>query len=238
MKPIQKKIHPEIKKFIPIAKIIGKMFGRNCEIVLHDFSDPSHSIIAIENGHVTGRKIGGPVTDFALSLRRKGGFGASKEDNVINYKTETKNGRILKSSTMLIKDKYRKIVGSLCINYDMTSHLMFKKTMNEFCTIADLSEQKEEEIFAKDITDVLENIISRAIEEINKPLSLMQKDDNLRVVSIVDERGGFMVKGAIDQLAYKLNVSRFTIYNYLEELRTKNKNIKLENQYQPDNQKL
>lgn len=225
------KIKSELKKYIPLVETIAEMFGSRCEALIHDFSNPKHSIIAIENGHVTGRKVGDPITDFALSAWRKGGFGDIKEDKMINYKTKTKDGRILKSSTVFIKDKNSKIVGCLCINYDMTGHLMFEKIINEFCTMADLSEQKEEETFIKDVDEILENIISKAIEEINKPISLMQKEDNLRVVGMVDEKGGFMIKGAIDQLAHSLNVSRYTIYNYLEELKVKKKNNKLEKQY-------
>jgi predicted transcriptional regulator YheO len=54
----------------------------------------------------------------------------------------------------------------------------------------------------------------------------MQKEDNLRVVENFDEKGGFMIKGAVDQLAHKLNVSRFTIYNYLDEIKIKKRNKK------------
>lgn len=61
-------MHPELKRFIPLVKIIVQIFGKNCEAVLHDFSNPQHSIVEIENGQVTGRKIGDPITDFALSI--------------------------------------------------------------------------------------------------------------------------------------------------------------------------
>ena len=225
------KINSELNKYIPFVETIAEMFGSRCEVLIHDFSNPKYSIIAIKNGHVTGRKVGDPITDFALSAWRKGGFGDIKDEKMVNYKTKTKDGRILKSSTVFIKDKNSKIVGCLCINYDMTGHLMFEKIINEFCTITNLIEQKEEETFIKDVDEILESIISKAIEEINKPISLMQKEDNLRVVGIVDGKGGFMIKGAIDQLAHSLNVSRYTIYNYLEELKVKKKNNKLEKQY-------
>ncbi len=218
----RKKIHPIIKSLIPIVKTISTTFGKNCEVVLHDFSGLQNSIISIENGHVTGRKIGGPITDFALASWRQGGFGDSKEDKLINYKTKTKDGRILKSSSVFIKDEKGKIVGCLCINYDMTGHMMFEKELNEFCTIHELNEEKEE-TFIKDVDEILDSMISKAIEEINKPVSLMQKEDNLRVVDIVDKKGGFMIKGAVHQLANELNVSRFTIYNYLDEIKNKKK---------------
>jgi predicted transcriptional regulator YheO len=216
----KKIIHPIIKSLIPIVKTVSTTFGKNCEVVLHDFSGPQHSIIAITNGHVTGRKIGDPITDFALASWRQGGFGDDKKDKLINYKTKTKDGKILKSSSVFIKDVKNKIIGCLCINYDMTGYLMFERVINEFCTINELNEEKEE-TFVKDVDEILDSIIDKAIEGINKPVSLMQKEDNLRVVEVVDKRGGFMVKGAIARLAHKLSVSRYSIYNYLDELKVK-----------------
>jgi len=223
--PERKKKHSIIKILAPIAKTISATFGKNCEVVLHDFSGPWHSIIAIENGHVTGRKIGDPITDFALASWKQGGFCVGKKDKLLNYKTKTKDGRILKSSSVFIKDEKNKIVGCLCINYDMTGHLMFENIINEFCTISELNEEREE-TFVKDVDEILDNLIGKAIEEVNRPVSLMQKEDNLRVVEIVDKKGGFMIKGAIDQLAQSLNVSRYTIYNYLDELKVKKKDKK------------
>lgn len=219
-----RKIHPMVKSLIPIVKTIAATFGKNCEVVLHDISGPQKSIVAIENGHVTGRKINDPITDLALLSLRQSGFGNQREDKLINYKTQTKDGKILKSSSVFIKDKNNKIVGCLCINYDMEGYLMFKNLTDEFCSMSDLREKKEKETFASDVDEILDKIISEAINEIGKPTSLMQKADNIRVVEIVDEVGGFMIKGSIDQLAYKLNVSRYTIYNYLEELKVKKKN--------------
>ena len=43
-----------------IAKGIASQFGPNCEVVVHEISEKSaySSIVAIENGHVSGRKVG------------------------------------------------------------------------------------------------------------------------------------------------------------------------------------
>jgi len=219
-------MRPEIKRFIPLAKTIAQMFGKNCEVVLHDFSTPQHSIVEIENGHVTGREIGAPITDFALLIWRKGGYGKKNVDKIVNYRTKTKDGKILKSSTVFIRDDQKKIIGCLCINYDLTEYLMFNKVMGEFCTTIDLDNEKskkETETFACDVDEVLKGIIKKAIDEVGKPVSIMQKDDKLRVAKIVDEKGGFLIKGAISQTADEICVSRYTIYNYLEELKIKKK---------------
>lgn len=50
----------QLENLKQIAKGIAAQFGSNCEVVVHELSEQSayHSIVAIENGHVTGRKIG------------------------------------------------------------------------------------------------------------------------------------------------------------------------------------
>jgi len=221
-------MHPEseLKRFIPLVKTIAQMFGKNCEVVLHDFSSPQHSIVEIENGQVTGRKIGDPITDFALSIWRKDGYRKKKEDAIVNYRTKTKDGKILKSSTFFIRDDQEKMVGCMCINYDLTEYLMFNQIIEEFCTNVDLNKEKSEEeveTFTSDVDEVLEDIIRKAIDKIGKPVSIMQKSDKLMVAKIVDEKGGFLIKGAINQLASEISVSRYTIYNYLDELKIKKK---------------
>lgn len=216
------KEHALIKALIPIAKTISATFGKNCEVVIHDISRPQSSIIFIENGHVTGRKVGDPITDFALLSLKEGGFGKTKEDKLLNYKTKTKDGRTLKSSSVFIKDEKGKIIGCFCINYDMTKHLMFENILQEFCNMNELNEEKGE-TFVSDVDEILDIIVGKAIEEVNKPVAFMQKEDNLRVVEIVDQKGGFMIKGSIELLAQRLNVSKYTIYNYLDELKIRKK---------------
>ena len=224
MDSLHEKIHNDLKKFIPLVKTIAQMFGKNCEVLLHDLSRPRNSIVEIENGHVTGRKIGGPITDFALSIWRKGGYGKKKEDKITNYRTKTKDGKILRSSTVFIRDNQKKIIGCLCINYDLTEYLMFNRIVEELCTTVDLDKAQEEtETFSSDVDEVLKNIIDQAIEKIGKPVHLMQKEDKLRVAKTVDEKGGFLIKGAINQIANELSISRYTVYNYIEELKSKNK---------------
>ena len=40
-----------------LAKGIAAQFGSNCEVVVHDLKseDPTSTIVAIENGHFSGR---------------------------------------------------------------------------------------------------------------------------------------------------------------------------------------
>ena len=43
-----------------LAKAMAAQFGGNCEVVVHDLNtgDPERTIAAIENGHVSRRRVG------------------------------------------------------------------------------------------------------------------------------------------------------------------------------------
>ena len=47
----------------------------------------------------------------------------------------------------------------------------------------------------------------------------MTKEEKVKVVEMLDDRGIFLVKGAVDVVALALAVSKYTVYNYLEEAR-------------------
>ena len=105
-----------VQDYIPLVDFLASQFGENCEVVLHDFSDSEHSIIAIANGHVSGRCVGGVPTDHSLSFLNSGD--ASK-----NFKTRTftmKGNRLCRSSTFLIRNPEGETIGALCINLDLT----------------------------------------------------------------------------------------------------------------------
>lgn len=58
-----------LKLYIPIVEFIGEICGNNYEIVLHDISQPDSSIVAIKNNHISGREVGGPLTDLGEQMR-------------------------------------------------------------------------------------------------------------------------------------------------------------------------
>lgn len=102
------KPHPALEGLKQVVEGLVKAIGIPCEVVLHDLRDLSCSIIAIA-GDVTGRKVGGPMTDFGLRLLRSGRF----EENLIAYPNTTSNGKPLRSSAIFVRDKAGEVVGVL-----------------------------------------------------------------------------------------------------------------------------
>ena len=100
-----------------VMKLIAAQFGPDCEVVLHDWSKEYEStIVAIENGHVSGRKVGDGGSNLGLEVMR----GTTDGSNQLNYITQTQDGRMLRSSSLYLTDENGKKVGALCINLDVT----------------------------------------------------------------------------------------------------------------------
>lgn len=212
-------MHPILKSIIPLVEGIAKTFGKNCEVVLHDFDNFQSSIIAIENGHVTGRSVGSPMTEVGLQAIQKG----HTEDNIINYTGKSTDGRALKSSTMFIKDEEGKAIGCFCINFDMSELIVAQNAIQEITQTEEKEESKAKDTASNSVNDVLTNIVAATLEAYGKPVSYMNKDEKVNVVKKLDEQGAFLIKGAIDYVAKILCVSRYTIYNYLDEIRVNSK---------------
>jgi predicted transcriptional regulator YheO len=215
-KTVKEDLHPILKNMIPLVEGIASTFGKNCEVVLHDVRNPESSIVAITNGHVTNRLVGGPMSEYGLADLKKGCF----DTNKINYLKKTKDGRILKSTSMYIKDDKGELIGFLCINFDISELTVIKNILNDFTNVNDQTIVVAEGSSNGDaIHDVLARIVDATVESTGKPVAFMSKDEKVHVVQLLEGQGVFQVKGAVDYVAKVLCVSRYTIYNYLDEIR-------------------
>lgn len=213
-----KNLRPELEVLIPFAKGIVATVGKNCEVVIHDLETPESSLVYIA-GNVTNRSIGAPITNLVLETLRTTG---DKSEDLICYQTVTRDGKVLKSSTMFIRDKSGRIIGCVCINIDLTEFLLCQKIIGQFTEFpGDKSGNVKNEFFARDVNEVIENLIKHVVDNSKVPVALMQKEDKIQIVHELDKKGVFLVKGSVEQVASMLGVSRYTIYNYLEETRFK-----------------
>lgn len=193
----------------PLARVIREAIGQHCEVLIHDFSDLEHSIISIE-GDVTGRSVGGSITDLGLAKVRAG-----DTEDLYNYTTYTDDGRTLRSCSAFLHDEDGQVFGALCINIDITQFLAFQHVLRDYCRRDDVN--GVEESFSDDINEILNSMFEEAVFEIGRPPSHMSKQEKVQLVGDLDDKGAFQVKKAVPFVAGRLGVSRYTIYNYLNE---------------------
>ena len=149
-----------------LAKGLARQFGPNCEVVVHDLStnDPNSSIVAIENGHVTGRKVGDGPSHVVLEALR-GGAGALKDH--LCYLTRTRDGKILKSTTIYIRSDGGEPIGIFGINYDITLMLAMEENLRQF-TAAE-QETRDPQPITRSVADLLDELIEQSVKLVGKP---------------------------------------------------------------------
>ncbi len=196
-----------------LAKGISAQFGRNCEVVIHDLSsgDIDYPIIFIENGHVTHRTTSTSASRIVLNALKH--VSDSLEDK-LNYLTKTHDGKILKSSTIYIRDNENKVMGIFSINYDITELTIAKNCIDslvshkEDITLADKIPQN--------VNQLLDDLLEESIKKIDKPVALMTKEQKIQAIEFLNDAGAFLITKAGDKIADFFSISKYTIYNYVD----------------------
>ena len=70
------------------------------------------------------------------------------------------------------------------------------------------------------LADALSNLVGRIEEELGAPLPDLDRTGKQIAVRLLDERGAFLLRRSIEDIADLMGVSRITIYNYLNAIRT------------------
>ncbi|WP_333647871.1 helix-turn-helix transcriptional regulator [Lacrimispora sp.] len=197
-----------------IAKCIAMQFGENCEVVLHDLTLPyDKTIVAIWNGHVTGRKIGDGGTNAGLEILK----GSASPDDQYSYINATPNGRILRSSSKYFRDEYGKVNGSMCINLDITDMIKCENTLRSLTSSSNASIPQTPELFVGNVDELLEIMMKEAVNMTGKSVGNLTKEEKVAIVHGLEDKGFFLIKKAAEKLADFLGLSRYSIYNYLNE---------------------
>ncbi len=200
-----------------VAKGIAGQFGRNCEVVIHDLrgKDTEHSIIAIENGHVTGRSVGdGPSHIVLESLREDD----EQLQDRISYFTRTSDGRVLRSTTLFIRDDDGKVIGLIGINYDISMLVALDESISVLTGRG--NDPVEPEAISRNVADLLDDLLEHSVRIVGKPTALMTKDDKIRAIKFLDDSGAFLITKSGPKVCQYFGISTYTLYSYLDEIRS------------------
>lgn len=211
-------IYEQEKLLRRFMDMLENQFGSRCEISLHDFSNGyEHSIIDIRNKHVTGRDIGGCGTNLGLEIMN-GVYSPNNNSDRYNYITCTKNGKILRSSSMHFLNSKGQLIGALCVNLDISESIKFENFLKEYNNY-DLNSENANgsgELFVHNVQELLDELIKQGLNTVNKPVADMEKDDKIALIKYLDDRGTFNISKSGDAICELLCISKNTFYNYLD----------------------
>ena len=209
-------INEQMDLFHKLLDMCEAHFGPTCEIVLHDLTlEYDRTIVDIRNGHITGRKAGDCGSNLGLEVLR----GSVKNGDRYNYITQTKDGKILRSSSLYIKDGDNQVIGSICINSDITEAVRFKDHLDAAINYPNGNENEKKEVFANDVNQLLDYFLQEGQRLVGKTAPLMNKEERLQFLKYLDDKGAFLITKSGEKICDFLNISKFTLYNDLDTIR-------------------
>ena len=204
----------EIEFLKKLAKGLAVHFGPKCEVAVHDLTDgPESTIVAIENGHITGRNIGDGASRIVIQALLNP---ETVEDN-IGYQMRTQDGRLLRSSSIYLKDENGKPVALLSINYDFTELSHAASILDQFMGVQQKEISNNIDTIFSNVNDLLDRLIDESAVHVGKPVALMNKEDKVKAIKFLDKKGAFLIMKSGDKVAQFFDISKYTLYNYLQE---------------------
>ena len=209
--------HRLLRSYDGVIEGIAALFGKQCEVILHSLESVDRSVIKIENGFNTGRVEGSPITDLALKMLQD--ISAQNKQCSKAYFTQTKDGQMMRSMTIAIKNRSERTIGLICININIgASFIDFVQEL------LPTPEARETELSSENFATTVEELVDRSVEEtitdINNRTDIANNAKNKHIVISLHQQGIFDIKDAINMVADKLNISKHTVYLYIRQIKS------------------
>lgn len=212
----------------PVVELMGQMLPPNTELVLHDLTMPGASVVAIANGRLTGRQVGSPILSgpkddvaFRTAVQMTTEVSASAHAMVGVYPSISPSGAALKSATAIYRDSTGLPFAALCMNADLSMLRLARDWLDQAIDGPPAEREARPAAAPADMDILIDEIIDTAVKATGKPVLLMTKEEKIQAVEQMLRRGLFVVKGSVPRAARALNLSRYTIYNYLDKIKTR-----------------
>lgn len=223
---------PILQQYVKLTEFLGLALGPDYEVALHDLTNRDRSIIAIANGHISGRELGAPLTNMALGILRDRSYETS--NYCLHYHGISANGKNLRSCTFFIKRDGR-LIGMLCINFDDSRYRELSGRLLSLChpdifvetvlppqtgpSDEDTGDRPAPESFRNSADAVTADAISRELDRLGVVADRLTSEERLKVITALEASGTFLLKGAVKCAAASLHCSQASVYRYLSQIK-------------------
>ena len=219
-----------------LVNFLGKSLGPSYEIVLHEIKGEEVKMIAIANGEISDRVLEDTISSETLNILKN--KSSNNEENMVNNTVLLKNGKKIRSSSMLIKEN-QKVVGMLCVNFDDSKFhelncqllriihpdMFVKNYLSDVSynvLYDDFKKEADEDNEDEDIDAYMKKVYYEVNTKLNFPIGRPTRQEREKTIYALYERGFFNLKDSIDFVSKKLFCATSTVYRYIA-LAEKNK---------------
>lgn len=199
-----------LSHFFPIAQAIEALLHPWAEVVIHDLT--SQTIAALFNNF--SKRCVGEDSLLEADWRIDNETTYFAPYDKINW-----DGKRLKSTTAVLRDEKGLPVGLLCINLDISKIDEFQHLLTSFIKPSTATLPKE--LFNEDWREKISTFVRNHLQQHHLTLNHLTKQQKKELVHLLHKEGAFRAKHAATYVGSVLNISRATVYKYLNELQTR-----------------
>jgi len=196
----------DLSQYEPIAEAIAKLFQPYVEVVIHDIR--KNRVAAIFNSF-SQRKPGDDsliedVQGLARSAAMHGPFDEKRGAD----------GHRVRYVSAVLRDDRGKVVGLMCINFDISVLGEIQMAIQGFLTSAADSADFDQ-LFADDWQARINAFVREYLQRKRRALSSLKPAERAELIAVLHGAGAFRAKSAASHVASALGVSRATVYKHL-----------------------
>nr|BFD31829.1 transcriptional regulator DauR [Pigmentibacter ruber] len=191
-----------LENYINIAKSLEKLFTPYLEIVIHDLKLKKITYIA---NNISNRQIGedSNLNDIKFNDSQK----------IIGpYEKMNYDGRMLKSISIVIDIDNPKYL--MCLNFDC-SFLVNMRNMIDIFFNKDDFDKNAAVLFKDDWQEKIHIYLNNTLINLKKDINSLTKEEKKQIILDLEKNGAFQAKNSKEYIAKILNISRASVYNYL-----------------------
>jgi predicted transcriptional regulator YheO len=218
-----------LENYKKLVEYLSLMLGPHYEIILYDTSLENYPIIALANGDITGAKKGSFAIPFIVDIIKEN----KDKEYKVNYENFTTSGKSIRSSMFFIKDENNELVGVMNMNFDDSMFVNLVQDMLKLLhpdeTLQKSKDVLEEETLSKKIYNVIEEYLKNnhmlaghyTKYEFDSLIAILSQDSRLQIITSLEAKGIFKIKGAVIEVAKILQISEPSVYRYLSKVKTR-----------------
>ncbi len=205
-----------LDNYMITADGVADFWGNSCEVIVHSLESLDASIIKIVNGSHSGRSVGSPITDVALTTLNQ--LSEDSEKKYFTYFAKNKRGEQMKSSIVAIRGEHGNVIGLFCINFYLNTSFhsliqSFSETSSNNNSGGSLSET-----FVDNAEDLMLYALEEAKQIVYNDMTISSSNKNKEIVSLLYSKGIFNLKDSVITISDRLGISKNTVYMHIRNL--------------------
>lgn len=206
------KAKPFWNQYEPLIQAIVELFSPMVEAAVHDLKQGK--LVAIYH-NISQRKVGDRSPLHELKVESD-----AFPDRFEPYYKTNWDGRLLKCTSITIRDEKGKAIGLICFNVDTSVMQETHKLLERFLKTKDEAKNPVE-AFGSPCEEQVKMVIEAYVTEHNLSLAHMKREQKCDLVQHLYHKGIFNFKQAAPFVAQYLKIARATVYNYLNLMEEK-----------------